>query len=81
MTDDLFPIAARELVNHLGDLLRWVWLLNRKRQAHNQEESDEAQNYQQFQRKRIVDGSSRVGGMNANSLQQCSHGPAEEMIQ
>ncbi len=37
VTDHLTPPGAGELVNHLGDLLRRVGILDRKRQPHDDE--------------------------------------------
>ncbi len=70
VADDLLGLAAGELVDHLGDLLRRIGLLHRQRQPHQDEKSDEAASDQQFQRKRVVDGSGGIGGMNADCLKK-----------
>ena len=46
VADHLFRLAADELVDHLGDLLRRIGILHREREAHDEEENDEAAGHQ-----------------------------------
>ena len=77
MADHLFRLGADELVDHLGHLLRGIRFLHGKREAHDEEEHDEAASHQQFHGKRVVNGRGGVGGMNAHGLHGGSHHGAE----
>ena len=81
VTDDLVSLAAGELVDHLGDLLGGVWLVDGQGEPHEDEESDEAAGHQDFKGEGIADGSGGVGGMNAHGLHQRRRNAAEQVIQ
>ncbi len=79
VADDLLPVAAGELVDHFGDLLRRVRLLHRKRNPHKQEKRDQARGDQQFQGERLIDleglcrGSSRIKTNRPKSIDLDTH--------
>ena len=71
---------ADALVDHFGDLLRRAGLLDRKRQAQQNEEDDGPENHQQLQCKGVVDRCGGMGGRNAHQLQESVHRAGKKAV-
>ena len=81
VADDLLAVAAGELMDHLGDLLRGIGILDRQGEPNQEEEEDQASGDRQLQGVGVVDGKLGVGGMDADRVQQREHERAEEVIE
>jgi hypothetical protein len=78
--DDLVALDARELVDHLGDLLRRVRLFDGQREAHDDEERDEQQRDGKLESEGVVKGRARNGGMIADGLEDLRGDSAKDGV-
>ncbi len=81
VADDLLGLAADELVDHLGNLLRRVGLLHRQAQAHERKKTMRPQTTSSSSAKVSLMAVAGMGRMNTDGLENRGHGAAEEVVQ
>ena len=81
MPHDLASLAADELVDHLGQVLRVAGLFDIEPEANQDEEEHQPGEDDQLQGERIVDRMAGVSGVNAELLQQRIERSAEPVVQ